>query len=85
MQVFENFITAVKSRKVEDQYADCEETHLSSALCHTANISYRLGKKATPDELRATAERHRSPLVWRAVEDFLSGRRFPLQALTHCP
>jgi 8-oxo-dGTP pyrophosphatase MutT (NUDIX family) len=39
----------------------------------------------TPAELAAEAARHRSPLVWRAVEDFLSGRRFPLQALTHCP
>ena len=38
----------------------------------------------TPGELAAEADRHRSPLVWRAVEDFLSGRRFPLQALTHC-
>ncbi len=39
----------------------------------------------TPAELAAENERHRSPLVWRAVEDFLSGQRFPLQALTHCP
>lgn len=39
----------------------------------------------TPAELSAENHRHRSPLVWRAVEDFLSGRRFPLQALTHCP
>lgn len=39
----------------------------------------------TPAELAAESARHRSPLVWRAVEDFLSGRRFPLQALTHCP
>ena len=39
----------------------------------------------TPAELSAQSHRHRSPLVWRAVEDFLSGRRFPLQALTHCP
>ena len=39
----------------------------------------------TPAELAAENARHRSPLVWRAVEDFLSGRRFPLQALTHCP
>ena len=38
----------------------------------------------TPAELSAQAHRHRSPLVWRTVEDFLSGRRFPLQALSHC-
>ncbi len=39
----------------------------------------------TPAELSQARDRHRSPLVWRAVEDYLSGRRFPLQALTHCP
>jgi 8-oxo-dGTP pyrophosphatase MutT (NUDIX family) len=36
-----------------------------------------------PGELRACADRHRSPLVWRVVEDYLAGRRFPLQALSH--
>ncbi len=36
-----------------------------------------------PDELAACGDRHRSPLVWQVVEDFLSGRRYPLQALTH--
>ena len=38
----------------------------------------------TPAELAAESARHRSPLVWRVVEDFLAGRRFPLQALSHC-
>ncbi|RMH94800.1 NUDIX hydrolase [Lysobacter pythonis] len=33
----------------------------------------------TPAELRAEASRHRSPLVWRAVEDWLAGRRHPLE------
>jgi 8-oxo-dGTP pyrophosphatase MutT (NUDIX family) len=36
----------------------------------------------TPGELQAQHERHRSPLVWRVVEDFLAGRRHPLDALT---
>lgn len=31
-----------------------------------------------PDALRAEAGRHRSPLVWQAVADFLGGRRQPL-------
>ncbi len=38
----------------------------------------------TPAELAAESDRHRSPLVWRVVEDFLAGRRLPLDALTHC-
>ncbi len=40
---FENFIAAVRSRKVEDLNADILEGHFSAALCHLANISYRLG------------------------------------------
>jgi 8-oxo-dGTP pyrophosphatase MutT (NUDIX family) len=32
----------------------------------------------TPDEVRASAERHRSPLVLRCIEDHLAGQRFPL-------
>lgn len=32
----------------------------------------------TPDEVRASAGRHRSPLVQRCIEDHLAGRRFPL-------
>jgi len=35
----------------------------------------------TPDELRASAERHRSPLVLRCIEDHLTGQRFPLHAV----
>jgi predicted dehydrogenase len=38
-----NFVKAVRSRKVEDLNSDIFEGHLSSALCHLANISYRLG------------------------------------------
>lgn len=37
----------------------------------------------TPSELQAQAARHRSPLVWRVVEDYLGGARYPLQALAY--
>lgn len=40
---FENFIHAVRSRKVAEQHADIQEGHYSSALCHLGNIPYRLG------------------------------------------
>jgi predicted dehydrogenase len=53
---FENFIKAVRSRKPEDLNADILEGHLSSALCHTGNISYRLGKSHSPDEIREAAK-----------------------------
>jgi 8-oxo-dGTP pyrophosphatase MutT (NUDIX family) len=31
-----------------------------------------------PAELAAARDRHRSPLVWQVVADFLGGRRYPL-------
>ncbi len=40
---FDNFVKVVRSRKLEEQNCDIAEGHLSAALCHLANISYRLG------------------------------------------
>ena len=37
----------------------------------------------TPEEVRASAPRHRSPLVLRCVEDALAGWRYPVDLLTH--
>lgn len=37
----------------------------------------------TPGELKDEGARHRSPLVWRVVSDFLAGRRQPLELLQH--
>jgi phosphatase NudJ len=39
----------------------------------------------TPDELRASVARHRSPLVLRCMEDHLAGRRWPLDLLSTDP
>lgn len=36
----------------------------------------------TPGEVRASADRHRSPLIVRCMEDYLAGRRYPM-ALVH--
>ncbi len=37
----------------------------------------------TPTEVHDAAARHRSPLVGRAVEDYMTGRRHPLDILRH--
>ena len=37
----------------------------------------------TPEEIRASQAHHRSPLVLRCVEDYLSGKRYPLELLVH--
>jgi 8-oxo-dGTP pyrophosphatase MutT (NUDIX family) len=37
----------------------------------------------SPDELAASTIPHRSPLVMRCIEDYLAGRRFPLDFVHH--
>lgn len=39
----------------------------------------------TPDEIRASAARHRSPLVVRCMEDYLRGQRYPLALVSTDP
>lgn len=40
---FRNFADAVKAHKRADLNSEVQDGHLSTALCHLANISYRLG------------------------------------------
>jgi predicted dehydrogenase len=47
-----NFIQAMRSRKVSDLHADVLEGHYSAALCHIANISHRLGRKSSPEQVK---------------------------------
>ena len=37
----------------------------------------------TLDEVEATRERHRSPLILRCIEDLVAGKRYPLDLLVH--
>ena len=46
-----NYLKAVRSRKEEDIKTRIEEGHLSAALCHMGNISYRVGKEASIEEV----------------------------------
>ena len=39
----------------------------------------------TADEIRASVDRHRSPLLLRCMEDYLAGRRYPLDMVTTDP
>ncbi len=48
---YANFVDAVRSRKHQDLNADILEGHLSSALCHLGNISYRLSEEISSSEL----------------------------------
>lgn len=46
----QNFIDAVRSRKVSDLRADIEGCHISSSMCHMSEISYRLGSHGSPQQ-----------------------------------
>ncbi len=49
---YENFVKAIRSRKYTDLNGDILEGHISSALCHTGNVSYQLGQKASPEAVK---------------------------------
>ena len=51
-----NFLRAVREGKREILNAEILEGHQSTALCHLANISYRLGRPATPAAIRKRLE-----------------------------
>jgi len=51
---FQNFIDCVRSRKREDLRCEILEGHMSTALCHLANIAFRTGRKLTFDPTTET-------------------------------
>jgi len=50
---FANFISAVRAGSRETLNAEVEVGHRSTAVCHTGNISYRVGQIATAEAQRA--------------------------------
>ena len=58
------------------------------AVGHDASRALDLGIRAahwlTLDEIRASRERHRSPMVLSCIEDWRAGKRHPLEVVTHC-
>jgi predicted dehydrogenase len=81
---FGNFVHAVRSRKVEDLNADILEGHLSSALCHLGNISYRLG---TPQpfrkKARAFGDDKEAGETFARMEEHLRGNGIALDELNY--
>ena len=64
-----NFLSVVRSRKVEDLRADVLEGHLSTALVHLANASYRVGA-AHPAAAARDAVKDRGPDALDAFDRF---------------
>jgi predicted dehydrogenase len=65
---FVNFIEAVRKGSRDHLNADVEVGHVSTAVCHTGNISYRVGQVASEAEQRAAL---RDIPIWQAVHDRL--------------
>ena len=68
-----NFLQAVRSRKSSELNAAIEGGHISSALCHLANISYRLGKRVSnPDVQKSLAGQATLSESFQRFQDHLS-------------
>jgi hypothetical protein len=69
-----NFVQTVRSRNRSNQRADVLEGHLSTAMVHMANISYRLGTRHSADEVReAIQDRGREAVdVFAGFQEHLS-------------
>jgi predicted dehydrogenase len=52
----DNWLEAIVANDPKMLHADIHEGHLSSALCHTGNVSYRLGKKTRTAEIAETVK-----------------------------
>jgi predicted dehydrogenase len=82
---YDNFIKGVRSRKVSDLHADIQEGHISSALCHTGNISYRLGKAAGPEEIRERIKSDRDAVnTFNRMVEHLSKNNVDLNKTKAC-
>jgi predicted dehydrogenase len=91
---FANFVQAVRSGKSSELNGEILEGHLSSALCHLANISYRLGteqpfsKKAKAfgddkdavETLERTAEHLKDQRVPLDETNYRLGRKLTVEA-----
>ncbi|HSO44653.1 MAG TPA: NUDIX hydrolase [Rhodoferax sp.] len=77
-------------RPARAQRAAEDVTYLRFAFCGTLG-ELQVGRSLdtgivrtlwlSPDEIRASAERHRSPLIIACMEDYLKGQRYPLSLI----
>ena len=55
-----NWIASVRSRNPKTLHAEILEGHLSAGLVHTGNISYRLGARKAPGEIKQALSDNKS-------------------------
>jgi predicted dehydrogenase len=71
---FKNFIDCVRSRKQDQLNAEILEGHRSAAMCHLANISYRLGREVPfADKPKELGDNQHIAASVKAIEDQLVG------------
>jgi predicted dehydrogenase len=81
---FGSFLNAVRSRRVENLNADVEHGHYSAALCHLANISYRLGHLAPfNSKTQALGDNRQVVETFRNLQDNLRGVGVKLQETSY--
>jgi predicted dehydrogenase len=77
---FANFIEAVRSRKTEDLNAPILEGHLSAALIHLANASYRLGEQVPFNpQTKAFGDNKEAYETLARMEEYLKENKVPLE------
>jgi predicted dehydrogenase len=75
---YANFVACVRSGRREDQRGEVLEGHLSSALCHLANISYRLGRPQPFEPRQNTFASSEAQNTLMTMEEHLQENRVPL-------
>src|SRR5262249_40254979 len=81
---FGNFIQAVRSRKASELNADILEGHLSSALCHLGNISYRLGTlQPFSKQAKAFGDDKEAKETFARMEEHLKENDVPLDSASY--
>ena len=78
---FKNFVDAVRARDRGMLHADIREGHLSAALCHLGNISYRLGATASVSNIKTAFGD--DPIIAKAVDDVMKNTTDALPGLTN--
>ena len=76
---FDNFINAVRTRRRDSLHADILEGHISSALCHLGNISYRLGREVPLAEVRDVADHRETREAFERMREHLRANNVDLQ------
>jgi predicted dehydrogenase len=76
---YQNFISCVRSRRRQDLNGEVLEGHLSSAMCHLGNISYRLGQQqAFVPRAKAFGDSQAAQDTLVTMEEHLTANEIPL-------